>query len=219
MSKQKPSASELAPVNWAGIEPHYRAGIRSIKAISAEFGVSRAAIDKHARKHGWTRDLLPSIKAKSDQQVARAAVAPAGCSPAATFSDQAIVDAGADQLTLVRLSHRADIAKARRLCQSLLAEVDVIQDRPELFAMVFDALDGADITETVNLERLARVVSDLPTRVKVLKDLAEAVGRLVSLEREAFGLNATPDGSDRPTAFIKDFTGRGDPDNLTRSPT
>lgn len=106
-------AGELAPVNWPAIEPHYRAGIRSIKAISAEFGVSRPAIDKHARKHGWVRDLAPAIREKSDRQVAQVAVAPPSCSPARSFSDQAIVDAGAEQLTLVRLGHRQDIAELR----------------------------------------------------------------------------------------------------------
>lgn len=63
-------AETMASRRLARVEPHYRAGIRSIKAIPAEFGVSRAAIDKHAKKHGWTRDLRPTIQHESDRLVA-----------------------------------------------------------------------------------------------------------------------------------------------------
>lgn len=42
-------------VNWAAIEPLYRASAVSISKLSADFGISRAAIHKHAKKHGWAR--------------------------------------------------------------------------------------------------------------------------------------------------------------------
>lgn len=42
-------------IDWDAIEPHYRAGIRSLKDIGAEFEVSDAAIIKHAKRDGWVR--------------------------------------------------------------------------------------------------------------------------------------------------------------------
>lgn len=210
---------ELKPVNWPAIEPHYRAGIRSIKAIAAEFGVSRPAIDKHARKHGWVRDLAPAIRVKSNRQVAQVAVAPPGCSPTRTFADQTIVDAGAEQLTLVRLGHRQDIAEVRRLAKALLAELGNVIERPEAYAMVYDALSSIDDGGLETLRGMAALVDSLPARERVLRGLAETIQRLLAMERESFGLNTRQDGSDRPTVIIKDFTGRGDKDALTQPAT
>lgn len=42
-------------IDWAAIQPHHHAGIRSLRDIGGEFGVSDVAIIKHARKNGWTR--------------------------------------------------------------------------------------------------------------------------------------------------------------------
>lgn len=206
--------SELLPVNWPAIEPHYRAGIRSIKAIAAEFGVSRPAIDKHARKHGWVRNLAPAVREKSDRQVARVAVAPPSCTPTRAFGDQAIIDAGAEQLTLVRLGHRQDIAEVRRLAKVLLAELGEVIEKPEAFGMVYDSLSSIDDSGLESLRRMAALVESLPARERVLRGLADTMQRLIAMDRECLGLNTAPAGSDRPMVYIKDFTGRGDPDAL-----
>lgn len=209
--------SELAPVDWPAIEPHYRAGIRSIKAIAAEFGVSRPAIDKHARKNGWVRDLAPAIREKSDRQVAQVAVAPPGCTPTRPFSDRTIVDAGAEQLTLVRLGHRRDIEEVRRLAKALLGELGDVIERPDAYAMVYDALSSIEDGGMETLRGMAELVISLPARERVLRGLADTMQRLVAMERESFGLNSVSDGGDRPTVYIKDYTGRAIPGEVSNS--
>ena len=216
MTKRQVKTSELMPVNWSAIEPHYRAGIRSIKSLAAEFGVSRPAIDKHARKSGWTRDLAPAIRQKSDQQVAQLAVAPLSCTPTRSFGDQAIVDAGAEQLTLVRLGHRQDISELRRLAKVLVAELCDVVERPEAYAMVHDALSSIDDGGLEALRGMATLVDSLPARERVLRGLADTMQRVVAMERQAYGLDAAGAGDGRPEVHIKDFTGRGDPDSPTR---
>jgi hypothetical protein len=42
--------------DWAKIEAEYRAGVRSIREIAREHGVSQPAISKYAQRHGWTRE-------------------------------------------------------------------------------------------------------------------------------------------------------------------
>lgn len=54
---KKPAAR---PVAWAAMEPLYRAGAVPLAKLSRDFGVSRAAIHKHAAKHGWIRALQAS---------------------------------------------------------------------------------------------------------------------------------------------------------------
>ena len=43
-------------VDWEAVEREYRAGIRSLKDIGAEFGVSDAGIVKRAKRDGWERE-------------------------------------------------------------------------------------------------------------------------------------------------------------------
>ena len=63
--------SSRAEIDWEKIEPHWRAGIRTKLEISNEFGVSRAAMDKHFKKLGIERDLTAKIQAKAESLVAQ----------------------------------------------------------------------------------------------------------------------------------------------------
>lgn len=217
----KPSAEELDPIPWDKIHPHYKAGVRSLRAIASEFGTSHTAIKKHADKHGWgERDLKPAILERSDALVAKATVANGVSSAKPLPNEQQVIEDNAQALTIVRMGHRASISKAQQVCDALLAELSAVVNMPEVAAMLHDVLhNGADDETLGVLRRMATLHTDLPTRLKLMKDFAEAKGRLVALEREAFGLSSQGEGGDRPTAYIKDFTGRGDPDNLQRTPS
>lgn len=52
-------------IDWDALAVHYRAGVRSLKDMGQEFGVSDAAIIKKARREGWTRGSGGSPKSKS----------------------------------------------------------------------------------------------------------------------------------------------------------
>jgi len=49
-------------IDWEAVEIQYRAGVRSLKDIGAEFGVSDAGIIKKARKEEWVRGIKPTTK-------------------------------------------------------------------------------------------------------------------------------------------------------------
>jgi len=216
----KPPKAKLMPVQWHLIEPHYRAGIRSMSAISAEFGVSRAAIIKHAEKNGWVRKLSRAIHDAADQLVNASLVTPNGqeqvtaqVTPQPVFSDKALIDAGAAQLALVRLDHRKDIAALRQIVKGLLRELGTTVDQPELYAMVYDALANPDEPAIQALRDMAELVSSLPARMKGAKLLADTLYQAIAMEREAFGLNAEGGGGERYTVIVRDFCGKGDPDS------
>lgn len=217
----KPSKADLVPVDWQAIEPHWRAGIRTPTAISKQFGVSRAAIIKHARKHGWERDLRPDITAKADRIVASSAVTqdwPEVVTPKVTpeplFTDAQITEAGAQQLAMVQLGHREDIAMLRSIIRGLARELSLTIDAPERFGMIYDALSNPSEPAIAALRDMADLINSLPARTKIAKDLADALHKCIGMEREAFGLD-TEGGTngDRYTVLIKDYTGRGDPDS------
>ena len=119
------NANDLKPVDWAAVEPHFRAGIRSLKSMGVEFGVTPAAIIKHFRKRGVTRDLKARIVAQAQAKV-NAAVVNEAVNANGVHQERAIVDANANVLASVQIAHRTDIARARKLARKLLAELEAV---------------------------------------------------------------------------------------------
>lgn len=93
--------SDLTPVNWAAIEPHYRAGIRSLRSLKAEFGVSPSAISKHFDKRGVKRDVKARVHFEAQRKVDRAAVN-TKVNAEGEPTDEAIIDANAVVIAAVR---------------------------------------------------------------------------------------------------------------------
>ena len=60
---------------WERIEPDYRAGIKSLRQIAAEQGISEGATRKRAKRDDWSRDLLERIQDKAEQLVRKNAYA------------------------------------------------------------------------------------------------------------------------------------------------
>lgn len=204
MSSTPPSKKAPKPaVDWAALEPHYRAGIRSLKEIGEEFGVSDAGIIKHAGKNGWTRDLTAKIRAKAEAKVSAAAVSPE-VSNANRQRESVIVEAAATTMFNVRMAHRKDIARSKSLFNVLIGELEVTSN-PEgqgLIESLMDVLRTPDDDENEEQKKLRRKrqsdalakVLAIPERVDTFKRLMETLDRLTQLERQAFGItDKTPE--------------------------
>ena len=174
--------------DWNAIEPHYRAGIRSLKDIGKEFDVSDAGIIKHAKKMEWTRDLAAKIKAKAEAKVSAAAVS-ALVSEQRSANEQTVVEANAEMQYRIRMAQRTDIQRARKLTMNLLGELEVSSDNHELMGQLGSLMQSPDERGVDKLNELYRKVTSLTGRVGNMKQLAESLKTLVGLEREAFGLN------------------------------
>jgi len=48
--------AQAPQADWVAIEGIYRAGVKSIRDIAIDHGISDTAVRKHAKKHGWLRD-------------------------------------------------------------------------------------------------------------------------------------------------------------------
>lgn len=215
MGRDKPKPGELTPINWAGVEREYRAGIAPLRAIATKFGCSHGAITKHAKKERWTRDLNPKIHARAAELVSKAALSSVS-KPASMESKMAeaiTVESNALALSIVQLGHRADIAALRAIIKGLMGELAVVVEQPELYGLVHDALANPDEPAIDALRDMAALVVSLPGRTKVAKDLADALHRAIGMEREAFGLDTAAGTDGRPMVIIRDYTGRGDADS------
>lgn len=67
LSMEKANAKP-AP-DWEKIELDYRAGIKTLREIAADHGISHQAINKRAKRDGWSRDLSAKIRAKAEPVV------------------------------------------------------------------------------------------------------------------------------------------------------
>lgn len=207
--------SERKKVDWDGLEPHYRAGTRSLKDIGQQFEVSDAAIVKHARVKGWTRNLQAKIQAKADAKVS-AAVVSAEVREKKALTEALVVDVESTVQARIRLAHRTDIAAYRKLSVKLLQELEAVTDNKELFEELYELLhdpagedDSAAARERDRKRREAfDKVMSLPGRQKVMKEAAETLRVLVALEREAHGVGPEEKPPEPPGGVDKDDLAR-----------
>ena len=179
--------SEKRQIDWECIERDYRAGIRSLREIAAEHGISHQAIKKRAERDSWDRDLGAKIKAKAEALVAKREVT-AQVTVATKTAEVAVVQANAEAIATVRLSHRSDIRRFKALVVQLLAECEAESGDPSLFVELGEILRQPDDNQQDRLNDAYRKAISLPQRIKGVKELADTLKTLIALEREAWGL-------------------------------
>jgi hypothetical protein len=173
--------------DWESISRLYRAGVRSLRDIGSEFGVSEGAIRKRAKKEGWPRDLSEKIKARAEEKVRIDSVR----NGTQGASEAQIVEANAAVQADIIIAHRTDVPRKRELVNKLFAEVEAITDEPALIEQLTTALGSGDME---SLAAVARKVASLPARIKGVAELVSALKSLVELERKVFGIEGSGDG-------------------------
>ena len=186
---KKKAPGKVVP-DWERIELDYRAGVKTLRQIAEENGISHTLVNRRAKKEGWSRDLSAKIKARADELVSKSSVSSA-VTVETKIAERKVIEANAQAVADVRLAHRKDIHRARRLTNALLDELERQTD-PETVALLseFGALmrtpddKGAD-----KLNDLYHAIISLPERSKTLKVLTESLQKLVDMERQAFGMD------------------------------
>lgn len=195
-----------AKVDWDALEPHYRAGVRTVAAIAAEFGCTDVAVVKHAKKFGWTRNLKAKIEAKAQAKIAAALVAEVN--PQARMSEAVRVEVEAEVQARILQSQRADIVRYRDLGMQMFAELQMQTTAPDvLYQLAAQTVeldepdDPPDVKKQRAAERQMRVdligkAVALPSRVSSYKAMAEALRIVVLLQRQAIGLGSDESASE-----------------------
>lgn len=181
-------AQEKKPApDWERIEADYRAGLLSVREIAASQGITHGAINKRAKRDGWERDLSAKIKAKADALVSKREVS-TQVSTERAATDKAIVEANAEVIAGIRLAHRQDIAKSRRLAMAMLDELEVVTDNRDLFEELSEILRSEDDRGSDKRNDIYNKVISSAGRIDSMKKLSETLKTLIGLEREAYGL-------------------------------
>ena len=179
--------AEKKKPDWERIECDYRAGVKSIREIASENGISDMAIRKRAKAQDWERDLAGKVAAKAEALVRKAEVRKEVLEKVRA-NEQDIIDANAQAIANVKIAHRTDIRRYRDLVNQLLAEVESQTNDPDLYRQLGELMHSDDKDAPDKLNEVYRRVISLPQRTKVMLDLVNALKVLVTLERESYGI-------------------------------
>ena len=212
----KKAAGAAVPVkaqpDWERIELDYRAGIKTLRQIADEHGITHGAINKRARRDGWERDLSGKINAKADALVSKALVS-TPVSTESKIAERQVIEAAATAVADIRLAHRSDIRRARNLTNSLLAELEAQTD-PSTLAMLHELgelLRSEDDNGQDRRNDLYMKVISLSERSKTMKTLADSLRLVVDMERTAFSMDKDQGPAADPlTSLLKTITGGTD---------
>jgi hypothetical protein len=169
-------------IDWERIEADYRAGIKTLRQIGEENGITHGAINKRAKRDNWHRDLTEKIRAAAKAKVSKAEVSKA----VSKATEQAVIEAESEIQSRIQLGHRKDIPQKRILVAKLFAEIEGMTDGPELIEQLTLALGQGDHDK---LADVARKVASLPQRIKGVSELVGAYKSLIAMERQAFGVD------------------------------
>ena len=180
--------AERKQIDWEKIELDYRAGIKTLRQIGEEHGVSAPAITKRAKRDDWPRDLSAKIAKKADDLVNKELVNK-GVNKETNISEREVIDANARAIVEVRIGQRKDIGKARSLANSLLDELEHQTINREDYESLGILLRSEDERGTDKLNDLYMKAMNTPSRIVSMQKLADTMKTLIGLEREAFGID------------------------------
>lgn len=182
--------------DWEAVERDYRTGQFTLKELEAKHGPNAGTILRHARKHGWQKDLTDAVRQATNAALVQEIIGE-HCKDAQKFTTEAVL-AAAEVNKSVVLQHRHDINEARGLTMDLLGELRTITLGRERLERMLEIAEEEMTEEQVETMRdeIRRLLS-LSGRVGSLQKLADTMSKLQTLERKAFNLDA--DDSDKKT--------------------
>ena len=128
-------------VDWDAIEPIYRAGIRTLRDIASEYGITEGAIRKRAATFDWSRDLSAQIKLKAEDLVRKSEVrSEVRKTDAYRLTERDIINANAENQAAVLLTERADIKRLSGISDALETELESYSEELEKKANILKKL-------------------------------------------------------------------------------
>lgn len=178
-------------VDWERIEIQYSAGTMSTREIATEHGISHTAINKRAKAEKWTRRLAAKVHAKADAKVSRALVSSV-TNGNQQLTEQQTIELESDRVAAVRIGHTKMAARGYALCEALMAELEAQTFDKVLMSELGKMMRKPDGETGDRLNDLYKKVISMPGRVDTAKKLIETMKSVISMEREAYGIDTLP---------------------------
>lgn len=194
-------------IDYASIEPDWRAGIKSVPQLAADYerrtgvSVTHAAINKHFKKRGVPRDLSARIRAKAESKVSESMVSDKMVSGGVCIDT--IIDANAEYVANIDISHRKDVRRFADIEEKLVGELESQTANSDVFDRLAEIMASPDDKGTDKLNDLYKKVISFPGRVDSLKKLAETMRMRVELERRVLKIDGQAHGQESIEDIIR----------------
>lgn len=190
-----------AAVDWERIEADYSAGVKSIREIARENGITDAGIRDRAKKAGWSRSVEAKVAARAEKLLRTEALR-TELRTEKEVTEREVIEASAQAIVNVKLNHRKSIGRQRQLVETLLAELESQTTENGLFEQLGELMRSEDDKGVDKLNDLYKKIIAFPQRVDSMKKLAETLKHLIYLEREAFDIAPAPTPTDNALSSI-----------------
>lgn len=194
--------AEKKQIDWEKIELDYRAGIKTLRQIADEHGISHGAINKRAKSQDWSRDLTAKIAKKADELVSKNLVSKKVSKEKAT-SERIIIETVANESAQVQIRQRDDITRFQNILGNLYTELENITGEDNALAIkkLTDILDDESSVSSELLVVFEKMMS-LPSRVKIAKDLGDTLTKIIPLERTIYKMDVEVNNDKDPLTTL-----------------
>lgn len=173
-----------ADICWDIVEQDYRANKKSLNQIAKEHNIGRERIKRRADKEGWERNLSDKIndavKAKLNQSLVNAVEnLPEAKTP--EDRERQIVEVVAQTQVEVVNQHRVQISDLHRITRLMSSKLET-----QLKEGVTIEMPG-EMPE--DPPKIVKTDMDLEVAAKVFNNVTNGLQRLITLERQAYGMD------------------------------
>ena len=157
-------STSLPTVDWGAIEAEYRTGLYSLAELAARHGgvVTREAIHRRAKRHGWLQEIAPAIKRERERILLSREATEAQIEDATRAAAQTQAD--------VISAHKEIAARLRRVIGKTVEELERDETlKPPVKAQTARHLSGA-LSTVADTERKAHGIDETSAEVESYED-------------------------------------------------
>lgn len=188
--------SEEKFTDWIAIEKDYRAGLKTLRTIADEHGITEGAIRKRAKRDLWTRNLDEKIQQRAQEKVRKELVRKPG-TQLVPETEKRTVEDYSDVVATVDLIQRDDVKIAMDTSRGLLSELALMCDPrfKDALEWLVQQHDESGPTSSGGWKNdktaeLYRYIVSHPGRVKAAKEIAATHGVYIPIQRKMYKLDA-----------------------------
>lgn len=195
-------AAKPKDVDRVGLEIEYRAGIKSLRALGAEFGLSGARVAQIAEEERWERDLKARIRATAEAKL-NTAILDVKLDTDKLEREEQVVEANANLQANTVLKQRDRIGVLSTLSDRLTEELMHETVNLELYEKLGELMYAPDEKGKDKLNEIYKKVISSGSRIGSFRSLIESQKTLIGLQRQNVGLadnaNGEADKSEQQT--------------------
>ena len=193
--------AERKQVDWESVERDYSAGLLSLRELADKYGTKESTIRSRAKTQDWVRDLSKKINQKVED-ISRKELSRSTSRTEKNVSEKEIIEANAQAIVDIKLAHRGDIRKSKRIVNALFDELELTTDNRELFEELGEILRQESESGHDKLNDIYKKCISMPQRIDGVKKLTDALKTMIGLEREAYDIQSTPTPIDNAVSSL-----------------